>query len=110
MTDPSTTSLELEMELTGHETDEELESAIRAKLADIFGVLGRSAAEFAWDQGQGAGESTDGKAEFVSVMQQDYIASTSPQDQETMLQGILEQARQHRDSLRDRVADLAVLA
>jgi hypothetical protein len=93
-------SLELELELTGQETDEELETAIRAKLAEILGVFGRTAAENAWGQAPSGSEPTAGKAEFVGVMQQDYIASTSAEDQESLLQGILVQAKQHRDAIR----------
>ena len=100
MTDPGSTSLELELELTGLETDEELETAIREKLAEILGIFGRTAAERAWGRAQDSSVPTDGKAEFVRVMQQDYIASTSPEDQESLLQGILVQATQHRDALR----------
>jgi hypothetical protein len=100
MTDPGSTSLELELELTGLETDEELETAIREKLAEILGILGRTAAERAWGRAQDSSVPTDGRAEFVRVMQQDYIASTSSEDQESLLQGILVQAKQHRDALR----------
>jgi len=102
MTDPGSTSLELELELTGHETDEELETAIRAKLGEILGVFGRTAAESAWGRGEANSVPAEGKSEFVKVMQQDYVLSTSKEDQEFLLQGILAQARQHRDALQIR--------
>ena len=72
MTDAASTSLELELELTGQETDEELETAIRAYLADILGVFGRQAAENAWGRAQDGSVPTEGKTEFVKVMQQEF--------------------------------------
>ena len=100
MTDAGSTSLQLELELTGQETDEELETAIRANLPQILGVFGRDAAESAWGRAQDGSVPTDGKAEFVQVMQQDYVASTSSHDQESLLKAILDEARRHRDALR----------
>src|SRR3954464_4529064 len=100
MTDAGSTSLELELELTGQETDEELETAVRENLPQILGWFGRTAAESAWGRAQDGSVPTDAKAEFVKVMQQDYVASTSKDDQEALIQGILIQARQHRDAIR----------
>ena len=100
MTDSGTTSLDLELDLSGHETDEELETAVRANLPQILEVFGRSLAESAWGKAQDGTIPSDGKAEFVRLMQQDYVASTATQDQESLLRDILVQVRQRRDAVR----------